>query len=73
MRETVSFETRACAASEAVYWARWLGGTSFNLSAFLETTSAFWICTPGTMPQIESPIPVLHTLSQRQATPVQTG
>jgi len=39
-----------------------LGRVSFNLLAFLETTSVFWTCIPDMMPQIESPIPVLHTL-----------
>ncbi|MGD0923300.1 MAG: hypothetical protein ABSA70_16280 [Terriglobia bacterium] len=50
-----------------------LGGTSFNLLAFWGTTSVFWICTPDTMPQIESPIPVLHTLSRRKAMLVPTS
>ena len=52
---------------------RLLGGISFNLLAFLETTSVFWICTPDTMPQSDTLVLVLHTLSRRQAMPVQTG
>jgi len=50
-----------------------VGGTSFNLLAFLETTLAFWICTPDRMPQSVTLVLVLHTLSRRQAMPVQTG
>ena len=50
-----------------------LGGTWFNLLAFLETTSVFWICTPDRMPQSVALVLVLHTLSRRQAMPVQSG
>jgi len=50
-----------------------LSGGSFNLSVFLAATWASWTCTPDRMPQNESPVPVLHTLSQTRAMPVQPG